>query len=60
MPYAEQLRAFDSQFIEFLVIMGISLIVLALSLLTSYVIRLSPFLGHYLFGVKYERLKEDR
>ena len=60
MPYADQLRAFDSQFIEFLVIMGISLIVLALSLLTSYVIRLSPFLGHYLFGVKYERLKEDR
>lgn len=54
MPYADQLRAFDSPFVEFLVIMGVSLIVLMLSLLTSYVIRLSPFLGHYLFGVKYE------
>jgi len=28
--------------------------------LASYIIRLSPFLGHYLFGVKYERLKEDK
>lgn len=54
MPYADQLKAYDSQLIEFLVIMGISLVVLAFTLLTSYVIRLSPFLGHYLFGVKYE------
>ena len=58
--YTGQLKAFDSQFLEFLVIMGISLIILALCLLTSYVIRLSPFLGHYLFGVKYERLKDNR
>ena len=54
MPYADQLKAFDSQFVEFWVILAISLIVLLLSLLTSYIIRLSPFLGHYLFGVKYE------
>jgi fucose 4-O-acetylase-like acetyltransferase len=55
MAYANQLKALDSQFVEFLVIMGVSLIVLGLSLLASYVIRLSPFLGHYLFGVKYDR-----
>ena len=60
MAYADQLKAFDNQLVEFLVIMAISLAVLALSLLASYVIRLSPFLGHYLFGVKYERPKEDR
>ncbi len=54
LPYADWLKAFDSQFVEFWVILAISLIVLLLSLLASYIIRLSPFLGHYLFGVKYE------
>ena len=54
-PYADQLRAYDSQFIEFLVILAIALVVLAITLLASYLIRLSPFLGHYLFGVKYEK-----
>lgn len=51
MDYASQLQAYDSRFLEFIVIMAISLIVLVLCLITSYVIRLSPFLGHYLFGV---------
>ena len=55
MPYADQLRAYDSHLLEFTLIMGVSLIVLAVSLLASYLLRLSPFLGHYLFGVKYER-----
>ena len=54
-PYADQLRAYDSQLIEFLVILAIALVVLAITLLASYLIRLSPFLGHYLFGVKYEK-----
>ena len=58
MPYADQLRACDSHLLEFLVIMAISLIVLAISLLASYFIRLSPFLGHYLFGVKYDVVKD--
>lgn len=53
--YADCLKAFDSQFVEFWVILAIALIVLGLTLLVSYLIRLSPFLGHYLFGVKYER-----
>ena len=51
--YAEQLSAYDSRFLEFWVILLVSLIVLMLSLVVSYIIRLSPFLGHYLFGVKY-------
>ena len=55
LPYADRLKAFDSQFIEFWVILAIALFVLGLTLLASYLIRLSPFLGHYLFGVKYER-----
>ena len=54
MPYADQLKAFDSHIVEFWVILAVSLIVLLLSLLASYIIRLSPFLGHYLFGVKRE------
>ena len=52
MSYADQLKAFDSHFVESWVILAVSLIVLLLSLLASYIIRLSPFLGHYLFGVK--------
>ena len=53
MEYAPQLQACDSRFLEFVVIMVLSLIILVLCLITSYIIRLSPFLGHYLFGVKY-------
>lgn len=51
-PFAVQLKSFDSQFAEFLVILILSLVVLAFCLLVSYIIRLNPFLGHYLFGVK--------
>ena len=53
MDYAPQLQAYDSRLLEFVVIMALSLIILGLCLITSYIIRLSPFLGHYLFGVKY-------
>lgn len=51
MEYAPQLQAYDSRLLEFVVIMVLSLIILVLCLITSYIIRLSPFLGHYLFGV---------
>ena len=54
--YVDQLKAYDSQMIEFLVILIVSLVVLMLSLLASYIIRLSPFLAKYLFGV--ERAKQ--
>ena len=55
MDCAGQLAAYNSRLVEFGYIMVVSLIVLAISLVASYVIRLSPFLGHYLFGVKYEK-----
>ena len=42
------------------IILLVSLVIVALCLATSHIIRLSPFLGHYLFGVKYERLKDNR
>ena len=53
--HSDWLRGYDSKPLEFLVAMSLALIVVAICLLASYVIRLSPFLGHYLFGVKYER-----
>ena len=53
LPYGEQLRAYDSPPVEFLVTLVLALVIVAICLLVSYVIRLSPFLGHYLFGAKY-------
>ncbi len=55
--YSDQFRALDNNLLEFLVAMSIALIVVMLSLLVSYLIRLNHFLGHYLFGVKYEQQK---
>ena len=55
MSYADQLQAFDSSVIEFIVILCVSLLVLVVTLLTSYAIRLNHFLGHYLFGVDYRK-----
>ena len=55
MAYAAQLATYNSRLIEFCYIMAVSLFVLALTLAASYVIRQSPFLGHYLFGVKYDK-----
>ena len=51
LAYSPQFHAHNSA-LQFLAIMSIALIVLLLSLLVSYIIRLSPFLGHYLFGAK--------
>jgi fucose 4-O-acetylase-like acetyltransferase len=53
LPYGEQLRACDSPPLEFLIALALALVIVAICLLVSYVIRLSPFLGHYLFGAKY-------
>ena len=55
LSYADQLQAFDSSVVELVVILCISLLVLGVTLLASYIIRLSPFLGHYLFGVDYHK-----
>ncbi len=54
MAYSPQVHAYNS-LIQFLVIMLISLAVLSLTLLTSYILRLSPFLAKYLFGVNPQR-----
>lgn len=53
LPYGEQLRAYNSPVLEFFVTLVLALLIVAICLLVSYVIRLSPFLGHYLFGAKY-------
>ena len=53
MPYGEQLLAYDCTPLEFLVALALALVIVAVCFLVSYVIRLNPFLGHYLFGVKY-------
>lgn len=50
LPFGEQLRAYDWKPLEFLVILALALVIVTICLLVSYVIRLSPFLGHYLFG----------
>ena len=55
LPYTDQLQVHDNKLIEFLVAMSLALVVVAICLLVSYIIRLSPFLGHYLFGVKYDK-----
>ena len=57
MSYSEQLRSYDSKPLELAFALAVALVVVAICLLVSYVIRLSPFLGHYLFGVKYETQK---
>ena len=55
--YAPQLRSYDNKFLEFIVALALALVVVVVCLLASYLIRLSPFLGHYLFGVRYEQQK---
>ena len=50
--YNRQLLTYGNKILEVAVVMGEALLVLAACLVASYVIRLSPFLGKYLFGVK--------
>jgi len=54
LPWREQLRALACKPLECLVALALALLVVAACLAVSYVIRLSPFLGHWLFGVRYE------
>lgn len=55
--HSDQLHAYESKPLEFLIALMLALMVIAICLLVSFVIRLSPFLGHYLFGAKYEKQK---
>ena len=57
LSYVQEFRSFNNPFLESAVALLLALLVTAVCLLVSYVIRLSPFLGHYLFGVDYERKK---
>lgn len=53
LPFGERLRGYDSLPLEMTVALLLALAVIGVSLLVSYIIRLSPVLAHYLFGVKY-------
>ena len=53
--HKDNILIYDSCAWEFLIALLLALAVIAVCLLVSYIIRLSPFWGHYLFGVKYER-----
>ena len=53
--HSESLRAYDNKLLEVITALSIALVVVGICLLVSYIIRLSPFMGHYLFGVKYEK-----
>lgn len=55
--HSDQLQAYDSKPLEFLIALLLALMVIVICLLVSFVIRLSPFLGYYLFGVKYDSEK---
>lgn len=46
------LIGYDNKALEVVVILLLSLCILAVSLIASSIIRLSPFLAHYLFGAK--------
>lgn len=50
--YCPLLHSYNNSFLEFIVIIPIALIVVIISLITSYILRLSPFLAKYLFGVE--------
>lgn len=52
LSYHRQLLVYDNRLLEVTVVMGEALVVLACCLVTSYILRLSPFLAKYLFGVQ--------
>ena len=52
LAYNRQLQTYGDKFLEVCVVLGEALLVLAACLIASYMIRLSPFLAKYLFGVK--------
>ena len=58
LSYNRQLLAYNSKWVEIGVVMGEALVVLACCLVVSYILRLSPFLAKYLFGVKQKSVIE--
>ena len=57
--FGARLIQFDSKFWEVIVILPIALGIIAISLVASRIIRLSPFLAHYLLGAKTEKNKSN-
>ena len=53
-PYAYHLSSVNNPLLQTFVVIVIAIIVLCACLITSYIIRINHFLGHYLFGVKYK------
>ena len=53
--FGAHLIQYGNKALEVVVILLLALCVLAISLIASSMIRLSPFLAHYLFGVKKEK-----
>ena len=51
LPWGQQLQTHDNPFLELAVALLLALVVTSLCLLVSRIIRLSPFLARYLFGV---------
>ena len=54
-PYARQFHIPDNSLPCLLLGLLLALLIVGVCLLVSRIIRLSPFLGHWLFGVKYEK-----
>ena len=52
LPYGEQLRSWHCRPIEFVAALTLALMVVVACLAASYVLRLSPFLARWLFGVR--------
>ena len=52
MTYRDVLLSRHQLWLEIIVVLVLALVVLGLCLITSYVLRLSPFLAKYLFGVQ--------
>ena len=52
LSYNRQLLTYNSKWGEIGVVMGEALVVLACCLMVSYILRLSPFLAKYLFGIQ--------
>ena len=52
LPYGEQLRSWHCKPLEFVAALTLAMLVVMVCLAASYIIRLSPFLGRWLFGAK--------
>ena len=51
-PFGATLRSYHNLLLEFVTAFALALAVVLICLLASYLIRLNPFLGRYLFGVR--------